>query len=204
MAPYGETYAFYVNETPTCGRTALRVRPVGTVSPREATGTRLVVTLSDGRTVTRTLDGGGLPFSQADRVLELGLDGAGPDVITEAHLEWPGGFVQRLDDRPDFAAAIAGAQTLSIEEPEWLTVSARSIAPGESVELIVRGDAITARAQTRLDGGAETTTATPVEDLGDGRHRIAIAHPGTPGSVRVTLTDAARPILLAPVIAFTP
>lgn len=219
VTPYIEAFTFFRNDTPACARPRLRVRPIGTVSSPEAAGTRLHVELSDGRVIERTMVGGGDTYSQADRVLEVGLDGREADEVVEARLEWPSGLEQRIDLLPGFAGRTHAAGAWTIEEPRWLTVSARSIAPGETAEIVYTrvdaagaprgaagaGGVITASTQRRDDGSsAETTAPLAVEDLGNGSYRMSVVHGGTAGWIRVTISDPERGIDLAPVIRVGP
>ncbi len=84
------------NETRPAGRW-LRVNLVGTRSPRDAFGARLVLAVG-GRRLVRTLRGATSYLSQSEKTVTFGLDGAsGADAL---EIVWPSGARQSLRDLP--------------------------------------------------------------------------------------------------------
>jgi hypothetical protein len=185
VSGFVEPYRFYRNDTPALARPRLRVRLRGTVSAPDPIGAVLRVTLPDGQKLHRTLYAGGDTHSQSARVLEIGSDGA--DAVTSAFVLWPSGLEQRIDALPGFSLAAE----LSLVEPEWLALSARTAiatdpapaltyapvdATGAPLGPAGSGKAVVV---TRSDGVAVT-----VVDDGDGTYSATLPHPS---SARVTV-----------------
>jgi hypothetical protein len=202
IAPYTEAYRFYRNDTSSCERPAARVRLRGTVSSAEAVGAVLVAELMNGREIRRVQYAGGDTYSQSDRVLEVPL----ADSPTErAMVYWPSGLVQRVDPLPSFDS---GGITL-IEEPRWLTISARVVTASDPApELVVRlfddegawlGTSGAGRqvGVTRSDGVAVT-----VVDRGDGSYAANLPHVGTPGRVGVAVSVDGVMLRPRPTVAY--
>lgn len=109
-------------------RPGLRVWLRGTVSNRDGIGARVAVL--GAAPSTRAVQAGGNAFGFDPPSARLGLpeDGEALEVL------WPSGFVQRVP-----GPIVPGDRV--VEEPRWLTVSARSVAVGEPVQLELQLDA---------------------------------------------------------------
>lgn len=91
---------FYENKTLNANQTSdfawLKVSLLGTVSNRDAIGTKLSVTTSEG-TIIRYYNGVGM-LSQSLKPVHFGLNKA--TIINELKVTWPSGFVQVFTDLP--------------------------------------------------------------------------------------------------------
>ncbi len=83
------------NDTPRRGDW-IRLRLVGTRSPRDAIGARVEVE-AGGRTLVRQVKGGGSVQSSHDPRLLIGLGPVGASGIGRVTVRWPSGIVTRLD-----------------------------------------------------------------------------------------------------------
>jgi len=189
VTPYAEKFRFHRNDSSTIGRHWVRVRPASTVSAPTPIGLVLRVELAGGKVVRRRLYGGGDPRSQSDHVLEVGL-GSETSVV-RATLEWPSGFVQRIDQLPGFATDT----TLVISEPAWLNLTTRVMAAAgvtPKLGFIARAEDGTSLGAA---GAGKTVTATrsdglPVTfvDLGNGNYQADLPHPGVARITVFTVT----------------
>jgi len=176
VTPYVEAYRFYRNDTPQAGRHRARVRLRGTVSAPDPIGAVVRATLPGGRKLRRTLYGGGDTYSQSDRVLEVGLDGA--TSFESMRVEWPSGYVQTIAPPVD-------AATAQIVEPEWLALSARVAAAADPAPELRYAPVDAAGALLGAAGSGRTVTVTrsdgvsvTVIDDGAGAYTAALPHPG--------------------------
>jgi hypothetical protein len=76
----------------------VRLRLVGTVSNRDAVGSRVRLTLGD-RTLTRTVQSAASYASQSERVVTFGL-GAKPPAFVDVEVRWPSGAVETFPRLP--------------------------------------------------------------------------------------------------------
>ncbi|RMH38403.1 MAG: hypothetical protein D6689_19720, partial [Deltaproteobacteria bacterium] len=195
IAPYAERYRFVRNDTPACGRTFVRVRLRGTVSAPDPVGAELAVVTARGEVLRRVLYGGGQPYSQGDRVLEIGLDGDA--AVARAEVRWPSGLVQRIDDQLEVGGEV------TVVEPRWLWIDRRVADLGDPAPVLAYepvdewgaplGAAGAGRdvRVVRSDGGDAE-----VVDRGDGTYVAALPHPAEARTTVVAVVDGGA--VLAP------
>jgi hypothetical protein len=106
IAHTNEPIALLRNESRTTGHW-LRVRLIGTRSPRQPIGARVRLRTADG-SQTRQVKGGGSFLSSSDPRLMFGFHQASH--VNELEIAWPSGVTQRLQDLPV-------DQTLVVIEP---------------------------------------------------------------------------------------
>ncbi|HEY3233824.1 MAG TPA: FG-GAP-like repeat-containing protein, partial [Polyangiaceae bacterium] len=177
----------------------LRLRLTGTVSAPDPVGSKVTLTLTDGSKITTQRTAGGQPYGQSDSVMELVIGDRKPSELT---VEWPSGFVQRLE-----APALA-AKELWVREPSWLTVTPRSFGPGSAARLTyVAVDASGQELGVQGSGRLVTVERSdgvpaPVTDLGDGSYTASFPHPGAPGTVTLKLSVDGTPMAIRPLLFF--
>ncbi len=152
VTPYREKFRFWRNDT-VSGNHRVRVRPHGTVTAPDPVGAELEVE-AGGVTYRKVLYGGGDPYSNSDRVVEVGI--AGSTSVTRATLRWPSGYAQRLD----LGAGFALDAELEITEPEWLSLSQRFTSAGGPVPVITYRPVDASGAPLGAAAAGQTVTAT--------------------------------------------
>jgi hypothetical protein len=117
------------NRIPTSDRHYLRVRLVGTVSPRDARGAIVRLT-ARGRTQIREYTTGGSTMASSELIADFGLGEA--VAVSSLEVRWPDGYRQAVP-------VTAVDQTLTVEEPRWLTLSSQRPQRGEVLRVQVSG-----------------------------------------------------------------
>ena len=114
------------NETSNSGHW-LRLKLVGRVSNVLGLGAR--VTANIGQRTLQRVVGGDAPFATAaEPVVDFGL---GPSRVADVTVYWPSGYVQHV-------GMLGAEQTLTVEEPRFIELSARSLLPGQTLQVTVR------------------------------------------------------------------
>ncbi len=184
VTPFRERFRFWRNQTAQVDRHRVRVRPRGQVAAPDPVGAVLEVD-AEGVTHRRVLAGGGDPYSQSARVLEVGLGAA--TAVTAVRLRWPSGYVQRLD----LDAGFALDTELAVVEPAWLALSARLAAAVDPAPVLTyrpvdpAGQPVGAAAATLTVIGARSD-GQPVTFTWNGSDAWTAPLPH-PGAARVTV-----------------
>ncbi|MSP62842.1 MAG: CRTAC1 family protein [Myxococcales bacterium] len=188
LTGFAAPFFVYRNDTPRLHH-ALRVRLRGTVSSPDPIGATLIVTDLSGRRQARFRSAGGDPQSQSDGVLEVGL--ASDAAVARAEVRWPSGLTQRIDPLPIFALD----RTITVVEPEWLTVLPRRARPGDPAPRLVYRPASESGLPLGKSGAGRKVSAlrsdgiaVAIVDHGDGTYSALLPHPGIVRRTVLTLT----------------
>jgi hypothetical protein len=202
ISPFLGAYRVFRNDTPRENH-VVRVALRGTASSPFPTGARLAVTVREGDVRSRSLVAGGSVHSDDRRPLVVGLS----DVrrVERVDVLWPSGVTQRIDRRPEFAID----RTVTIEEPRWYALSARTASSSDAPpELVVTlFDDEGTPLGTSGSGRSVIVTrsdALPVDvvDRGDGTYAASLPHPGVARRVRLTIAVDGTVFRTHPAIVF--
>jgi enediyne biosynthesis protein E4 len=194
VGAYHDDFRLYQNRTAPDPRTHfLRFRLLGRVSVADPVGARITVELEDGTKILRRHTAGGLTFGNGDFIDDIGL---GARMPIHASIEWPSGFVQRVD------AMLAGAidREITIEEPSWLELSRRYASASDPVPVLTYRSMEGAPAPISIERSDRMPVT--VVDSGQGVQTAELPHPGVVRRTRLTISAGGRALPIHPVLDY--